>query len=266
MTGSLANKLRGQRISEVDLIRESQQALLTVGVPHHERSRFIAEVATEVVRNPAPIFCQLQPKMVVHTSGAWIRAYQLVLAYLADYELQETEATVKLELTTLEQPLQGSTELVNELGDLDLEAGQDAFRDRVERYSKAGQQNAESEPEPPDVVNPVSDDVSDPVAPERDVPVESAKPEKQSTPKTSDASKPEKPSSTKSTESVKSSGRSPKAAPASADAAAEPAPEPAPKKRQKTSDVSPQASGTGRIRASPKSGTRRVKKSSAAGN
>jgi hypothetical protein len=284
-----ASKLRGQRISEADLIKESQQVLIAAGVPHHERSRFVSGVAEEVVRNPDPVLCQLQPKMVVHTSGAWIRAYQLIFAYLADHEMSLTEETARLELTTLDQPIQGSTEIVSDIGELDFEAGQDAFRDRVERYSKAGQQSAESEPEPIEAVESISESVSTvsekdaPPEPEEEIPptpAEPAKPEKKVarkasrpkpdkgiSPKVSATPKDETPVSPAAAEPAKSPQVAPPAVNPEPEPDAEPAPEPAKKKRQKATNISPQAPASGGLRPSPKSGTRsRAKKAPASGN
>jgi hypothetical protein len=107
MTRDIALKVRGQRISEKDLIKESQNALRTAGVPNHHRGLYISDAAAEVVGNPLSLFSQLQRKPAKKPlSPAWIRAYQIVLAYLAtvaERPLELTRKTIELEFNNINE-------------------------------------------------------------------------------------------------------------------------------------------------------------------
>jgi hypothetical protein len=107
MTRSITPKVRGQRISEQELIRESQAALEIAGVPNHHRGLYVHDLAAAVVANPQPLFCQLQHKRPKSPlNEAWIRGYQLVFAYLATVRpdhnaLVLTKAAISIEYPQL---------------------------------------------------------------------------------------------------------------------------------------------------------------------
>lgn len=101
--------IRGQRISRLELITESQQVLQDAGVGNHSRAQFLVEVSREVVGSDDPLFCQLQPKIHSHESEPWIRAYSLVFQYLTEHNLQSTLSAVEAEFNQGQLPKELTT-------------------------------------------------------------------------------------------------------------------------------------------------------------
>jgi hypothetical protein len=96
----LEAKCRGQRISQAELVIESQERLRECGVPNHQRAQCLSLLTQHVVGNPNPVLCQQQPKRPRFKGAlppAWRRAYGLVLNYLKERNLEFTINTVTLE-------------------------------------------------------------------------------------------------------------------------------------------------------------------------
>jgi hypothetical protein len=91
------SRLRGQRISRTELIRESRETLQRFGVGNHSRAAFIRKISSEVVGSTEPIFVQLQPKLLPHDTDAWANAFSVVFEFLKRNKMTLTLETVEVE-------------------------------------------------------------------------------------------------------------------------------------------------------------------------
>jgi hypothetical protein len=142
----LPAKIRGQRISESELIREAQAALIEAGIPNRQRAKYIRNLTRVVVGNGTPVLAQLQPKtgrpkhhflsrLDPGFSPAWIRAYQFVAAYLNENGLKLTRQTVATEFPALEGTIQSPQSGPQEL--ISYYATPRAFEVYVDRFLKS---------------------------------------------------------------------------------------------------------------------------------
>jgi hypothetical protein len=102
---AIERQIRGQRISDEELIAESQDILRKGGIQNYARAEFVTLLAKVVVGNPAPILCQLQPRTRSKASSAWIHAWDLVSSFIASNNLPLTLDTMNTELQDMKQTL-----------------------------------------------------------------------------------------------------------------------------------------------------------------
>jgi hypothetical protein len=114
---SLELQIRGQRISDEELIVEAQKVVRECGVQNYARAEFVNLLAKLVVGNPAPVLCQLQPKPVQKTSPAWVEAWDLVSSFAASNNLSLTLDTLNTELQNTKQALRLSVKSTRNAND-----------------------------------------------------------------------------------------------------------------------------------------------------
>jgi hypothetical protein len=93
----MSARLRGQRISRDELIRESRDVLKNAGVRHHSRALLLSWASAEVITSDNPAFRQLQPQVLKRDSTPWVRAYAIVSQFLKEHGLAITLATAATE-------------------------------------------------------------------------------------------------------------------------------------------------------------------------
>jgi hypothetical protein len=87
---SLDRRLRGQRISHAELVKESQQQLQECGHGNIFRAKFIRLLAEAVVSGDSPILFQQRPSIREPPTNHWQDAYRLVWRYLQEHNLHLT--------------------------------------------------------------------------------------------------------------------------------------------------------------------------------
>jgi hypothetical protein len=102
---AIERQIRGQRISDEELIAESQEILRRGGIQNYARAEFVNLLSKVVVGNPAPILCQLQPRTRSKASSSWIYAWDLVSSFIASNSLPLTLDTMNTELEETKETL-----------------------------------------------------------------------------------------------------------------------------------------------------------------
>jgi hypothetical protein len=87
---SLERRLRGQRISHAELVKESQQQLQECGHGNIFQAKFIRLLAEAVVSGDSPILFQQRPSIRDPPTNHWQDAYRLVWRYLQEHSLDLT--------------------------------------------------------------------------------------------------------------------------------------------------------------------------------
>jgi hypothetical protein len=94
------------RMPEAELIRQAQEALEEAGIGNAMHTRLLHAVCKEVMESVDPLFAQLLPTVLPTNNRAWLKAYSLVLEYLAQHELELTVDTFATELDATRFPTQ----------------------------------------------------------------------------------------------------------------------------------------------------------------
>jgi hypothetical protein len=93
----MSARLRGQRISRAELIKEGRDVLEAAGVRNHSRAVLLSRATSEVIASDNPLFAQLRPRVGRRDGEPWARAYALVLQYLTERGFGVTLDTAAVE-------------------------------------------------------------------------------------------------------------------------------------------------------------------------
>jgi hypothetical protein len=135
----LPPQVRGQRISQAELLEEARTALEELGVNNLLQAEYIAELAKAVVKDSQPILCQQRPKVRPVKDKFWKYGFTLVREYLAEMNLALTQQTAEIEFPPFTSESIGlshssSTERITEV--LGMKSDQ-PFADRVGEHFSA---------------------------------------------------------------------------------------------------------------------------------
>ena len=94
--------LRGKKftpqVSREELLRRTSEALKSSGADHHSQASLMLGIAKLVTASTDPSFVSLQPHAKIRSDSAWVRAYSLVTAFLANFEMSLTAQAISLEV------------------------------------------------------------------------------------------------------------------------------------------------------------------------
>jgi hypothetical protein len=105
----LPPQVRGQRISQAELLEEARAALDELGVNNLLEAEYISELAKAVVKDRQPILCQQRPKVRPVQDKFWNYAYTLVGDYLAEMNLALTQQAAEIEFPAFASESAGLT-------------------------------------------------------------------------------------------------------------------------------------------------------------
>jgi hypothetical protein len=78
-------------------MNEARETLQRAGVGNHSRAAYIRGISSVITGRRAPIFVQLQPKLLPHDTEAWENAFSVVCQYLIIHKLALTLETCRIE-------------------------------------------------------------------------------------------------------------------------------------------------------------------------